>query len=222
MWTLFVAQICGWKYLITKMLFIFLLFVFMTDACPVLCSGNGVYEGGVCKCFDSWKGAECSVQAHHCESCVHGRCIAGVCTCEDNWRGERCDEIDCPASDCSGHGLCQSGTDILCYVTASSNFLSTHWSCIPIVSVCKNVWMHYYALNALSLFAFPSHLATSQWFRILPSCNHLKRSNFDIALVILQLYDFRFGWIYYYYWNTFWASIIQELPNRILCYLVTT
>ena len=93
----------------------------LTDACPVLCSGNGVYEGGVCKCFDSWKGAECSVQAHHCEGCIHGRCVAGECQCEEGWRGERCDEVDCPVSDCSEHGLCHEGM-----------YCSNHYSCLGI------------------------------------------------------------------------------------------
>lgn len=75
----------------------------------MLCSGNGVYEGGICKCYNNWKGAECSIQAHHCKECIHGRCIDGECSCQVGWKGEDCGEVDCEVPHCSGHGVCQSG-----------------------------------------------------------------------------------------------------------------
>jgi hypothetical protein len=31
--------------------------------CPVLCSNNGEYVEGACRCFPGWKGAECSIRS---------------------------------------------------------------------------------------------------------------------------------------------------------------
>ena len=38
-----------------------------SGTCPVLCSSNGEYEEGACRCYPGWKGAECSIRHNECE-----------------------------------------------------------------------------------------------------------------------------------------------------------
>ena len=63
--------------------------------CPVLCSGNGDYEDGVCRCFPGWKGIECQLRSNECEvaDCNgHGKCVNGLCVCARGFTGEHCKE----------------------------------------------------------------------------------------------------------------------------------
>ena len=63
--------------------------------CPVLCSGNGDYEDGVCRCFPGWKGIECQLRSNECEiaDCNgHGKCVNGVCNCARGFTGKHCKE----------------------------------------------------------------------------------------------------------------------------------
>lgn len=61
--------------------------------CPVLCSGNGDYEDGVCRCFPGWKGIECQLRSNECEvaDCNgHGKCVNGICICARGFTGKDC------------------------------------------------------------------------------------------------------------------------------------
>ena len=63
--------------------------------CPVLCSGNGDYEDGVCRCFPGWKGIECQLRSNECEvaDCNgHGKCVNGLCVCARGFTGKHCKE----------------------------------------------------------------------------------------------------------------------------------
>ena len=65
------------------------------DSCPVLCSGNGVYEKGRCACLEGWKGAECNVEEGQCidPTCSnHGTCINGLCLCSPAHKGNNCEQ----------------------------------------------------------------------------------------------------------------------------------
>lgn len=66
-----------------------------TDACPVLCHGNGIYTGGECRCHAGWTGRECEVAAQECDDhlCVgNGRCVGGHCLCTAGYAGTNCTE----------------------------------------------------------------------------------------------------------------------------------
>lgn len=61
----------------------------------MLCSGHGLYGGGVCHCEDGWKGTECDVPKEDCipaDCGSHGRCISGQCRCARGWKGDACDQ----------------------------------------------------------------------------------------------------------------------------------
>ena len=61
--------------------------------CPLLCSGNGDYEDGICRCFPGWKGVECQLRSNECEvaDCNgHGRCVNGRCICARGFTGKDC------------------------------------------------------------------------------------------------------------------------------------
>ena len=63
--------------------------------CPVLCSGNGDYEDGVCRCFPGWKGIECQLSSNECEvaDCNgNGKCVNGLCVCARGFTGKHCKE----------------------------------------------------------------------------------------------------------------------------------
>ncbi|KAA8588513.1 hypothetical protein FQN60_009858 [Etheostoma spectabile] len=82
------------------------------DSCPVLCSGNGVYEKGRCVCLAGWKGAECNVEEGQCidPTCSnHGSCIQGICICTPAYKGVNCEQVDCIDPQCGGHGVCVRG-----------------------------------------------------------------------------------------------------------------
>lgn len=67
----------------------------VADSCPVLCSGNGVYEKGRCVCLAGWKGAECNVEEAQCidPTCSnHGSCIQGMCICGPAYKGVNCEQ----------------------------------------------------------------------------------------------------------------------------------
>ncbi|KAM7418046.1 hypothetical protein PAMA_017607 [Pampus argenteus] len=81
------------------------------DSCPVLCSGNGVYEKGRCVCLAGWKGAECNVEEGQCidPTCSnHGSCIQGICICSPAYKGVNCEQELCPVP-CGSHGVCSEG-----------------------------------------------------------------------------------------------------------------
>ncbi|KAL0175961.1 hypothetical protein M9458_028291, partial [Cirrhinus mrigala] len=64
-------------------------------ACPVLCSGNGQYNGGRCQCYSGWKGIECDVPSGQCvDSQCGGRglCVTGSCICNPGFKGDNCDQ----------------------------------------------------------------------------------------------------------------------------------
>ena len=68
---------------------------FPLGMCPVLCSGNGDYEDGICRCFPGWKGIECQLRSNECEvaDCNgHGKCVNGLCVCARGFTGEHCKE----------------------------------------------------------------------------------------------------------------------------------
>ena len=67
----------------------------VADSCPVLCSGNGLYEKGRCACLEGWKGAECNVEEGQCidPTCSnHGSCIQGICICNQAYKGVNCEQ----------------------------------------------------------------------------------------------------------------------------------
>ena len=68
---------------------------FVLGVCPVLCSNHGKYGGGICHCEEGWKGPECDIPKHDCQSpdCSgHGKCVKGSCECVVGWKGILCNE----------------------------------------------------------------------------------------------------------------------------------
>ena len=67
----------------------------LPGTCPVLCSNNGEYEEGACRCYPGWKGAECSIRHNECEvpDCNnHGNCFNGQCQCSRGYTGQFCEQ----------------------------------------------------------------------------------------------------------------------------------
>jgi hypothetical protein len=65
----------------------------ITGVCPALCSGNGIYLLGACKCNRGWTGAECQLVTADCagvDCSHHGRCIDGQCICAAGYTGLDC------------------------------------------------------------------------------------------------------------------------------------
>lgn len=64
--------------------------------CPVLCSGNGIFQAGICYCHYGWKGTNCDVPSNKCEvaSCNgHGQCSnEGECLCDKGYKGAFCEQ----------------------------------------------------------------------------------------------------------------------------------
>ena len=64
--------------------------------CPTLCQGNGIYNGGICECYEGWKGRECELPSTQCEDPTcgngNGKCVGGVCVCSPGYRGINCQE----------------------------------------------------------------------------------------------------------------------------------
>lgn len=61
----------------------------------MLCNNNGIYLGGECKCYPSWKGKECDIPSSQCEdpSCGgNGKCVGGMCVCAPGYKGIHCQE----------------------------------------------------------------------------------------------------------------------------------
>ncbi len=110
---------------------------YLAGICPILCSGNGDYEDGQCRCYPGWKGVECQLRHDECEvaDCSgHGKCVNGRCLCARGFTGDECQEskfgqkhfllgvekysinnlllfaADCPDPKCSGHGFCVEGS----------------------------------------------------------------------------------------------------------------
>ena len=91
-----------------------------SEACPILCSGHGVYSKGVCQCEPGWKGKECQIRRDQCEisDCnEHGECIQGLCHCYPGYKGQHCEEEVRNQSDfkicpilCSGRGVYSKGS----------------------------------------------------------------------------------------------------------------
>ena len=64
-----------------------------SEACPILCSGKGIYMHGLCKCHPGWKGRECEFRENECEvpDCNgNGHCINGQCVCFQGFQGPDC------------------------------------------------------------------------------------------------------------------------------------
>lgn len=73
-------------------------FFLIVGICPVLCSGHGVYGGGVCHCDEGWKGQECDTPDNECvdpQCGGRGTCVRGECKCQPGWTGENCEEGQC-------------------------------------------------------------------------------------------------------------------------------
>lgn len=84
---------------------------FHGDGCSKECSGFGQCSNGQCECDACHIGLFCESTCNG-----HGTCGEKGCDCEDNWRGKKCTIPGCPGEDedCSGHGICNSGTGV-CY-----------------------------------------------------------------------------------------------------------
>ena len=71
--------------------------LFLSGICPVLCSGNGDYEEGACRCYPGWKGGECQLRHDECvvaDCGGHGKCVDGGCACARGFTGEACQESE--------------------------------------------------------------------------------------------------------------------------------
>ncbi|KTG04088.1 hypothetical protein cypCar_00003546 [Cyprinus carpio] len=89
-----------------------LIYFLLLAACPVLCSGNGQYNGGRCQCYSGWKGIECDVPSGQCVDAQcggRGLCVTGSCICNPGFKGDNCDQVDCVDPSCSSHGTCLHG-----------------------------------------------------------------------------------------------------------------
>ena len=84
--------------------------------CPKDCSGHGVCAEGLCTCYNSYWGTDCSKHSTCGDGCsAHGRCAGSYCACSEGWFGRDCMYTDrleqnlaastCPGA-CSGHGAC--------------------------------------------------------------------------------------------------------------------
>ena len=84
--------------------------------CPNDCSGHGVCAEGLCTCYNSYYGTDCSKRSTCGDQCsAHGKCVGSYCACSDGWFGRDCMYTDrfeqnlgastCPGA-CSGHGVC--------------------------------------------------------------------------------------------------------------------
>ena len=63
----------------------------------MLCSGNGDYEEGACRCYPGWKGGECQLRHDECvvaDCGGHGKCVDGGCACARGFTGEACQESE--------------------------------------------------------------------------------------------------------------------------------
>lgn len=93
--------------------------------CSVLCSGNGVCNGGMCDCgTNGWRGDFCeqpgcpgSAGPSPSLGCSgHGSCKGnlgqiGECDCNENWFGDGCDIAIC-TNNCSGNGVCNATKEV--------------------------------------------------------------------------------------------------------------
>ena len=73
----------------------YLFVYFVVGICPLLCSSNGDYEDGQCKCYPGWKGVECHLRHDECEvaDCSgHGKCVNGDCVCSRGFAGNACEK----------------------------------------------------------------------------------------------------------------------------------
>jgi len=92
--------------------------------CPAVCSGNGEYQLGRCKCHPGWTGDECQLPSENCAGVYcsqHGQCVDGRCVCTAGFTG-----IDC----FQGLFYCN-----ICYNHATDD---SHWSAASAIEQ-KNV-----------------------------------------------------------------------------------
>jgi len=104
--------------------------------CPALCSGNGEYESGRCKCNQGWTGDDCQLPSEHCAGVYcsqHGQCVDGRCVCASGFTG-----IDC------FHGLFSSSLLIRPLYPPSERSETGRYTVFTLVclSVCLSVCAH--------------------------------------------------------------------------------
>lgn len=64
-----------------------------SDQCPVVCNNQGEIVEGRCRCFQGFKGPDCSLREHMCvvPNCNgNGHCINGLCVCLQGFQGPDC------------------------------------------------------------------------------------------------------------------------------------
>ncbi|NP_001296638.1 neurogenic locus notch homolog protein 1-like [Hydra vulgaris] len=113
------------------------------DCFPNPCNGNGHCDDGIgrytCKCFDGFKGINCSYSSScriNCDS-VNSNCSGNGCACKSGFEGENCDiQInECTKNFCGLHGRCEStknGYECVCNSSYTGPF------CDKKITYCTN------------------------------------------------------------------------------------
>ncbi|CAF4186911.1 unnamed protein product [Rotaria sp. Silwood2] len=75
------------------------------------CNNHGICQHGICICYPSYTGSDCSV-AQCTDLCSeHGVIEHGQCRCQEGWHGAECQLMSnqCEISNCNNQGTCISG-----------------------------------------------------------------------------------------------------------------